>query len=169
MGRAPRPAVGGVAPVGPPGPSRHRDRPDRARAPVPPYRRIVGYRAPDGIRGVQVFPLVEDSPSASVAAARATASELDGHREIHVRDVPDPSGNEAAEHECTAEELSGEPAAGSAHPVVDHRSEAVDEERHTLIAYGARDDGTEDGRELLDTARAWFRPPPAQGPAPEPS
>ena len=43
--------------------------------------------------------------------------------------VPDPSGNEAAEH---------------------------DGENYALIVYGAQSDGTEDERELLDTARAWF-------------
>ncbi|MEV6614955.1 hypothetical protein AB0N31_14040 [Streptomyces sp. NPDC051051] len=130
---------------------------------------VVEYRAPDGIRRIQIFQLMEDSPHASVVEARATASKLDGYQEIHVQYVPDPSGNEAAEHEYTADELSGEPAAGSVYHVIDHRFEAADGERYALIAYGAQDDGAEDERELLDTARAWFCPPSMQCPAPEPS
>ncbi|MGV9943281.1 hypothetical protein [Streptomyces sp. NPDC003401] len=130
---------------------------------------IVEYRAPDGVRRIQIFQLMEDSPHASVVEAQTTASGLDGYREIQVRYVPDPSGNEAAEHEYTADELSGEPATGSAYHVIDHRFEAVDGERYALIAYGAQDDGTEDERELLDTARAWFCPPSVQCPAPQSS
>lgn len=73
---------------------------------------IVEYRAPDGIRRIQVFQLLEDSAHSSVVEAQKTTSKLDGYEKIHLDYVPDPSGNEAAEHEYTADELSGEPTAG---------------------------------------------------------
>ncbi|MFG3262834.1 MULTISPECIES: hypothetical protein [Streptomyces] len=130
---------------------------------------IVEYRAPDGIRRIQVFQLLEDSAHSSVVEAQKTTSKLDGYEKIHLDYVPDPSGNEAAEHEYTADELSGEPTAGSAYHVIDHRFEAADGENYALIVYGAQGDGTEDERALLDTARAWFCPPSMECPAPEPS
>ncbi|MEV6408902.1 hypothetical protein AB0M58_39215 [Streptomyces bobili] len=130
---------------------------------------IVEYRAPDGIRRIQVFQLLEDSAHSSVVEAQKTTSKLDGYEKIHLDYVPDPSGNEAAEHEYTADELSGEPTAGSAYHVIDHRFEAADGENYALIVYGAQGDGTEDERALLDTARAWFCPPSMECLAPEPS
>lgn len=130
---------------------------------------VVEYRGPDLVRRVQIFQLMEDSPHASVVEAQRTGSKLDGYREIHVQYVPDPSGGEAAEHEYTADELSGESATGGTYHVIDYRFAAQDDENYALVVYGSRDDGTEDERALLDTARAWFCPPSTQCPAPQAS
>ncbi|GAA4804145.1 hypothetical protein [Streptomyces ziwulingensis] len=128
---------------------------------------VVDFRSADGTHRLQVFQLMEDSPYASVADAARAGRELDGYQEIHLEYVADPSGGEAAEHEYTAAELTGEAATGSGYHVVDRRFEATDGERYALIAYGPTADGTEDERELLDTARAWFCPPGAECPSPD--
>jgi hypothetical protein len=130
---------------------------------------VVDYRGPDGVRRVQVFQLMETSPHASVVEAQKAQSKLDGYRKIHIQYVADPSGGEAAEHEYTADELSGEVGTGAPFHVIDYRFEAQDGERYALIAYGAEDDGREDERELLDTARAWFCPPSTRCEAPQAS
>ncbi|MGY3790684.1 hypothetical protein [Streptomyces antibioticus] len=127
---------------------------------------VVEYRGPDGVRRVQVFQLMEDSPHASVVEAQRAGRKLEGYREIHLQYVPDPSEGEAAEHEYTADELSGEPSSGSSFHVIDYRFRAEDSENYALIVYGSESDGDEDERELLDTARAWFCPPSTQCAAP---
>jgi hypothetical protein len=128
---------------------------------------VVDFRSPDGVRRLQVFQLMEDSPYASLVDAQKDGRKLDGYQEIHLQYVTDPSGGEAAEHEYTADDVTGEPATGGGHHVIDYRFEAADGENYALIAYGSHADGQEDERELLDTARAWFCPPGTQCPAPE--
>ncbi|MEU3510559.1 hypothetical protein ABZ733_22180 [Streptomyces longwoodensis] len=130
---------------------------------------VVEYRGPDGVRRVQVFQLMESSPHASVVEAQKAQSKLDGYRKVHVQYVADPSGGEAAEHEYTADELNGESGTGAPFHVIDYRFEAQDGQRYALIVYGAEDDGREDERALLDTARAWFCPPSTQCEAPQAS
>lgn len=130
---------------------------------------IVEYRGSDGIRRMQVFQVMEATAHESVVESQKASSKLDGYQEIHVQDVTDPSGGEAAEHEYTSDELSGEPAtgAGAGYHVIDYRFLAEDGEKYALIVYGSQSDGTDAERELLDTARAWFCPPNTQCPAPQ--
>ena len=130
---------------------------------------IVEYRGPDDIRRIQIFQVMEATAHESVAESQKTSSKLDGYQEIHVQDVTDPSGGEAAEHEYTADELSGESASGVTYHVIDYRFQAEDGEKYALIVYGSQSDGADDERELLDTARAWFCPPTTQCAAPETS
>ncbi|MFJ9542455.1 hypothetical protein ACIRPX_35070 [Streptomyces sp. NPDC101225] len=130
---------------------------------------IVEYRGPDGIRRIQIFQVMETTAHESVVESQKTSSKLDGYQEIHVQDVTDPSGGEAAEHEYTADELSGESASGVTYHVIDYRFEAEDGEKYALIVYGSQSDAADAERELLDTARAWFCPPNTQCDAPETS
>ncbi|MGP2439286.1 hypothetical protein [Streptomyces sp. JW3] len=127
---------------------------------------VVDFRDPSGPRRLQVFQLAEDSPYASVADAQQDSLKLDGYQEIHLQYASNPTGGEAAEHEYTTDELTGEPATGSGHHVIDHRFAAADGQNYALVAYGSAADGLEDERELLDTARAWFCPPGTECPAP---
>ncbi|WP_328744865.1 hypothetical protein OHT57_05335 [Streptomyces sp. NBC_00285] len=128
---------------------------------------IVEYRGPDDIRRIQVFQVMEATARESVVESQKATSKLDGYQEIHVQDVTDPSGSEAAEHEYTADELSGETATGANYHVIDHRFQAEDGERYALIVYGSQTDQADAERELLDTARAWFCPPYTQCAAPK--
>lgn len=127
---------------------------------------VVEYRGSDGIRRLQIFQVMEATAHQSVVESQKASSKLNGYQEIHVQDVTDPSGGEAAEHEYTADELSGEPATGVTYHVIDYRFQAEDGEKYALIAYGTQSDQADAERELLATARAWFCPPSTQCAAP---
>lgn len=118
---------------------------------------IVNYRSPDGLRRLQIFQLMEDSPYGSLQAAQTESSKLDGYELIDLVEIPS-SPYPAAEHEYRASEIAGESDTGSVRHAIDHRFEATDGNRYALVAYGPDSaDGAE--RELVDTAVAWFCPP----------
>ncbi|MGW2284382.1 hypothetical protein [Streptomyces phaeochromogenes] len=122
---------------------------------------IVDYRSPDGTRRLQVFQVMETSPYSSLQTAQIEAEKLDGYEPIAMEEVPSAVG-QAAEHEYRADEIAGELGGGGTRHVIDHRFEATDGERYALVAYGSEADGTEDERELVDTALLWFCPPGTQ-------
>jgi hypothetical protein len=125
---------------------------------------IVNYRSPDGLRRLQVFQLMEDSPYGSLQAARAESAKLDGYELIELGEIPW-SSDAAAEHEYRASEIAGESDTGAVRHVIDHRFEAADGNRYALVAYGP-DNADLAERELVDTAVAWFCPPDTTCPAP---
>ncbi|MGW1957680.1 hypothetical protein ACWCPI_33875 [Streptomyces sp. NPDC001920] len=117
---------------------------------------IVNYRSPDGLRRLQVFQLMEDSPYGSLQAAQVESAKLDGYELIELTEPPS-SPDAAAEHEYRASEIVGESNSGVRH-VIDHRFQAADGNRYALVAYGP-DNADQAERELVDTAVGWFCPP----------
>ncbi|MFF1318664.1 MULTISPECIES: hypothetical protein [Streptomyces] len=125
---------------------------------------IVNYRSSDGLRRLQIFQVMEDSPYGSLQAAQTESTKLDGYELIELTEISS-SPYAAAEHEYRASEIAGESDTGSVRHVVDHRFEASDGNRYALVAYGPDNaDGAE--RDLVDTAVTWFCPPSTTCPTP---